>query len=48
MRDEVRARLAQVVKLTESTAFDDLLYIPQKQRDQRLFGLAVQFLNEKF
>lgn len=46
MKDKLRTQIAQVVKVTEPTAFDDL-YIPQKNRDQKLFGLAVQFLNSK-
>jgi len=46
MREELRAQLAAVVEITEPTAFDGL-HIPQKQRNPKIFGLAVRFLNGK-
>ncbi|MFC1600190.1 hypothetical protein ACFL3T_04140 [Patescibacteria group bacterium] len=46
LKDGLRLKIAQVIAVTEPKAFDGL-YIPQKERDQKLYGLAVQFLNGK-
>jgi hypothetical protein len=46
MKEKLRTKIGGIVAITEPTAFDDL-YIPQKQRDQRLYLLAIKFLNNK-
>ena len=46
LKKELRLKIANIITVTKSTAFDGC-HIPQKQRDQKLYGLAVKFLNTK-